>query len=307
MKRHFDIRKHFYLLVAIALVMYALSTFVFSGAHLTVSGVLLGLLMLAASAAVVYFTVDFFAVSINHAAPVVFAILALSFPGVALYAPSLWAVLAVNGAFYAASRFYGGDISDNWVLLYSALLAVASVLFPPVIWIALFMLAMNFFPAGDKLRFIVTSIVGFLIPMAFILAYSYISADARVLGPAIGGYFKAAVTPDFGFGASSAARVIKIMTFIVCFIVSLISFIKRSAQYSLSHSHVMTMILAYSGAITLLVLIFPTGGLAMNTLLIMMPLSLVIYDYLVWGATDRDCRIAIAFLALAVVLEFVFS
>lgn len=307
MKRHFDIRKYIYLLAAFALLQYVLSTFVCAGVHLTVAGVLLGLLMFSASAAVVYFTVDFFAVSINHAAPIVFAILALSFPGVALYTPALWPVLAANLAFYAAARFYGGDINDNWVFLYSALLSVASIFFPPMAWIALFMLIMNFFPAGDKVRFIVTSIVGFLLPLVFLLSYKYVIADGRVLLPAIGEYLKAAVTVDFGFGASSAARVIKILTFLVCFIVSLVSFLHRSAEYSLSHSHVMTMIFAYSAAITLLVVLFSTGGVAMHTMLIMVPVSLVLYDYIIWGASDRDCRIAIAFLALAVVLEFVFA
>ena len=307
MKRHFDIRRYIYLLAAFALLQYVLSTFVCVARPITLSGVLLGLLMLSASAMLVYFTVDFFAVSINHAAPIFFAILALSFPGVAIYDPSLWGVLAANAAFYAAARFYGGDINPNWALLYSALLAVASLMFPPMAWIALFMLIMNFFPAADKVRFIVTSIIGFLLPLAFFMAYQYITAYERVLIPLAGDYLKSMVTLDFGLGASSAARVLKILTFLVCFVVSLVSFLKRSAEYSLSHSHVMTMIFAYSVAITLVVMLFSAGGLAMNTLLIMVPVSLVLYDYLIWGASDRSCRIALAFIALAVLLEAVFA
>ena len=307
MKRHFDIRKYFYLLVAAALLMYVLSTFIFGKAPLTVGGVLLGLAFLAATAMAVYFTVDFFAVTINHAAPVVFAILALSFPSVAIYVPTLWCVLAANAAFYCAARFYGGDISDNWVLLYSALLSVASMLFPPMVWMALFLLIMNFFPAGDKIRFIVSSLVGFLLPAAVYLTYIYVTGDARELLPAVSGFFKATVTARFGLGAISAARAIKILTLLVCCIVSLVSFLKRSAQYSLSHSHVMTMIFAYSAAITLLVILFPPGGVQAATMLVMAPVSLVIYDYLIWGADDRGCRITLAFLALAVILEFVFA
>ena len=287
--------------------MYVLSTFVFGKEPLTVAGVLLGLVFFASTAMLVYFTVDFFAVSINHAAPVVFAILALSFPSVAIYNLSLWGVLAANAAFYGAARFYGGDISDDWALLYNALLGVAALLFPPMVWLALFILLMNFFPAGDKLRFIVSSIVGFILPAVICLTYLYVTGDVRELMPAVSGFFKATVTPYFGIGAISAARVIKILTLLVCCIVSLVSFLKRSAQYSLSHSHVMIMIFAYSAAITLLVILFPPGSVQAATLLVMAPVSLVIYDYLIWGADDRGCRITLAFLALAVILEFVFA
>jgi hypothetical protein len=56
----------------------------------------------------------------------------------------------------------------------------------------------------------------------------------------------------------------------------------------------------------LLLAMFPYGGRTTNTMLIMMPLSIVFYDYLVWGADDRQCRIALAFLALALVLEYAF-
>lgn len=307
MKRHFDIRRYIYVLAAVALVMYVLSTFVFGKEPVTVAGVLPGLLFFAATAMIVYFTVDFFAVSINHAAPVVFAILSLSFPSVAIYNPSLWGVLAANAAFYGAARFYGGDISDDWVLLYNALLGVAVLLFPPMAWMALFMLLMNFFPAGDKLRFIVSSIVGFILPAVVCLTYMYVTGDARELMPAVSGFFKATVTPYSGIGAISAARAIKILTLLVCCIVSLVSFLKRSAQYSLSHSHVMIMIFAYSAAITLLLILFPPGSVQAATLLVMAPVSLVIYDYLIWGADDRGCRITLAFLALAVILEFVFA
>ena len=295
------------MLAAVALVMYVLSTFVFGKEPVTVAGVLPGLFFFAATAFLVYFTIDFFAVSINHAAPLVFAILALSFPSVAVYTPMLWGVVAANAAFYCAARFYGGDISDNWVLLYNALLAVAALLFPPMVWIALFMLLMNFFPAGDKLRFIVSSLVGFILPVAVYLTYMYVTGDARELMPAVSGFFKSTITADFGIGALSAARVIKILTLLVCSIVSLVSFIKRSAQYSLSHSHVMVMIFAYTAAITLLVILFPPGSVQAATLLVMAPVSLVIYDYLIWGADDRGCRITLAFLALAVILEFVFA
>ena len=58
--------------------------------------------------------------------------------------------------------------------------------------------------------------------------------------------------------------------------------------------------------ITLLVVLFSYGTPAMSTMLIMVPVSLVIYDYLVWGSSDRGCRIAAAFLALAVLLEYIF-
>ena len=59
--------------------------------------------------------------------------------------------------------------------------------------------------------------------------------------------------------------------------------------------------------ITLLLVLFSYGGFVMNILLIMAPTSLVIYDYLVWGAGDRQCRITVAFLTLAVLLEYIFA
>lgn len=306
MRRRFDIRKYIYLLVIVTVVLYVLSTFVFGKGGTSFMYVLGGLLFLAANALLVYLTVDFFAVSINHAAPFVFAILALSFPAVAIYDASLWCVLPVNLAFYLAARFYGGDINEDWAFCYSALIAIASLLFPPAAWLALFLLIMNFFPAGDKARFIVISIAGFLLPLVVMMAYKFATVDARELAPAARHYLASIVSPYVTLGANSAARVIKIATLVVCFVVSLVSFFRRNAEYSVSHSRVMILIFAYSAMVTLLVVLFGYGSLPMNIMLIMAPVSLAIYDYLIWGASDKACRIAISFLALAVVLEYVF-
>ena len=125
--------------------------------------------------------------------------------------------------------------------------------------------------------------------------------------PSVQEYLRAVVSPYPGLGANSAARVIKIVTILICSVVSLVSFFKRSAQYSVSHSKVMIMIFSYAAMITLLLALFSYGGYVTNILLIMVPVSLVIYDYLVWGAADRECRIAAAFLALAVLLEYIFA
>ncbi|MBQ7254545.1 MAG: hypothetical protein IJS30_07725 [Bacteroidales bacterium] len=306
MKRRFDIRRYTSVAVVVTLVMYLLSTFVFSRGEVSFATVAIGLLLFAANAAVVYMAVDFFSLGINHIAPLLFAILALSFPAVALYDPCYLCTLPLNAAFYICVRFYGGDANNDMAFLYSMLLGVASLMFPPLLWVAVFMLLMNFWMAGDKLRFIVISIVGFLLPLVVALTVVYVSGDIRTLMPAMSAYLRGIVMPYPGLAASSAARVIKILILLVCFAVALVAFFRRNAEYSVSHSHAMTMIYSYSALITLIVLVFSYNNLTMNTLLIMVPVSVVLYDYLVWGASDKACRIALAFTALAIVLEYAF-
>lgn len=306
MKRRFDIRRYTSVAVVVTLVMYLLSTFVFSRGEVSFATVAIGLLLFAANAAVVYMAVDFFSLGINHIAPLLFAILALSFPAVALYDPCYLCILPLNAAFYICVRFYGGDANNDMAFLYSMLLGVASLMFPPLLWVAVFMLLMNFWMAGDKLRFIVISIVGFLLPLVVALTAVYVSGDIRTLMPAMSAYLRGIVMPYPGLAASSAARVIKILILLVCFAVALVAFFRRNAEYSVSHSHAMTMIYSYSALITLIVLVFSYNNLTMNTLLIMVPVSVVLYDYLVWGASDKACRIALAFTALAIVLEYAF-
>ena len=185
MKRRFDIRRYTSVAVVVTLVMYLLSTFVFSRGEISFATVAIGLLLFAANAAVVYVTADFFSLGINHIAPLVFAILALSFPAVALYDPSYLCTVPLNAAFYICVRFYGGDANNDMAFLYSVLLGVASLMFPPLLWVAVFMLIMNFWMAGDKLRFIVISIVGFLLPLVVALSAVYVSGDIRTLMPAM--------------------------------------------------------------------------------------------------------------------------
>lgn len=306
MKRRFDIRRYTYVAIIATLLMYVLSTFVFSKTDLTLANVLIGLVLFAANAAVVYMTVDFFSLGINHTAPLVFSILALSFPAVALYDASYLCTVPINAAFYICVRFYGGHIDNDMAFLYSLLLGLASLLFPPLAWVAVFMILMNFWMAGDKLRFLVISIVGFILPLVVALAVVFVAGDIRALAPALSDYLKDLVTPYPGMAASSAARVIKIVTILICFIVALVAFFRRNAEYSLSHSHAMIMVYSYSAVITLIVLLFSYNNLTMNTILIMVPLSIVLYDYFVWGASDRECRIALAFTALAALLEYAF-
>lgn len=306
MKRRFDIRRYLYLLIPVAIVLYVLSTFVFGKGELSAVNITAGLLLLAANAATVYFTVEFFSLGINHTAPLIFAILALSFPSVALYDASYLCTLPVCGAFYMAVRFHGGQVSADLAFFYNVLLGIASLMFPPMAWIAVFMLAMNFAMAADKARYVVMSIVGFVLPLAFWLSYLYMSSDARALAPAVNGWLVALVAPAPGLGASSAARVIKLLIFIIIFAVALTRFFSRSAEYSVSHSHVMIFIFSYTAIVALLLALFPFGGNTMNTILLMMPVSIVFYDYMVWGASDRQCRIALAFCALAVLLEYAF-
>lgn len=306
MKRRFDIRRYTSVAVVVTLVMYLLSTFVFSRGEISFATVAIGLLLFAANAAVVYVTADFFSLGINHIAPLVFAILALSFPAVALYDPSYLCTVPLNAAFYICVRFYGGDANNDMAFLYSVLLGVASLMFPPLLWVAVFMLIMNFWMAGDKLRFIVISIVGFLLPLVVALSAVYVSGDIRTLMPAMSEYLRDIVMPYPGLAASSAARVIKILILLVCFAVALVAFFRRNAEYSVSHSHAMILVYSYSALITLIVLVFSYNNLTMNTILIMVPVSVVLYDYLVWGASDKACRITLAFTALAIVLEYAF-
>lgn len=305
-KRRFDIRRYTGVAVVVTLVMYLLSTFVFSKVELSFATVAIGLLIFAANAAVVYVTVDFFSLGINHIAPLIFAILALSFPAVALYDSSYLCTLPLNAAFYICVRFYGGDANNDMAFLYSMLLGMASLMFSPLLWVAVFMLIMNFWMAGDKLRFIVISVVGFLLPLVVALSAVYVTGDIRTLMPAMSGYLRDIVMPYPGLTASSAARVIKILIWLVCFVVALVAFFRRNAEYSVSHSHAMILVYSYSALITLIVLVFSYNNFTMNTMLIMVPVSVVLYDYLVWGASDKDCRIALAFTALAVVLEYAF-
>lgn len=306
MKRRFDIRKYTIVAIVVTVVMYVLSTFIFSRTPVSVIGVVAGLLFVAANAVVVYMTVDFFSVGINHTAPLIFATMALSFPAVALYESSCWYTLAVNISFYLAVRFYGGQVSNDMAFFYTLLLGVASLMFPPVIWLALFMLLMNFWLSADKARFVVMSIAGFMLPLAVFLGFKFAIGDVRELMPAVKSYLGDAVQVEAGFGSSSAARVIKIVIIAVCFAVALVAFVRRNAEYSVSHSHAMIMIFAYSAVVTLLLVLFSYNTLTANTLLIMVPVSIVLYDYLVWGASDRECRIALAFAALAVLLEYTF-
>ena len=306
MKRRFDIRQYPFLLAAAALVLYVLSTFVFGGGGLTAVGVIAGLLLTVALAAAVYFTAEFFSLGINHAAPLLFLILTLSFPSVALWDKSLLCAIPVSAAFYISVRFHGGQVSGDLAFFYNVLLGIASLMFPPLVWAALFLLAMNFAMAADKARFVVMSIVGLLLPPVCYLAYMYVAADARALAPAAKAWFKVLASPAPSLGASSAARVVKVLIFAIIFIVALVRFFRRSAEYSVSHSHVMILIFSYTAMTALLLVLFPFAGLALNTMLVTVPLSLVFYDYLVWGASDRECRIALAFGALAVLLEYAF-
>ncbi len=305
MKRRFDIRRYLYVLVIFAIVLYLLSTFL-PGGVLSVGNALFGLLVLATCAGVVYLTVDFFAVTINYAAPLVFACLALSFPSVAVYSPLLWAAVASSLAFYLAARYYGGDANDDHAFLFCALTAAASLIYPPLAWTLLFLIIMNISTAADRPRFLVSCTLGFLMPPVAYLSYRYLCADMREVTPLLQQYLSALISPSVDLGANSAARVIKVVTIAVCYVVSLVSFLRRSAEYSVSHSRVMTFIFAYSAVIVLLLILFSSGCLPMNVMLALVPVSLVIYDYLVWGAADRGCRIAVAFLSLSLLLEPVF-
>ena len=306
MKRHFDIRRYLYVMIPVAVVLYVLSTFVFAKTQVSAQSALTGLLLFVANAAAVYFTVEFFSLGINHTAPLLFASLALSFPAVALYESSYLCTPLVCGAFYLAVKYHGGEVSDDIAFFYCALIAAASMLFPPLAWLFPFVLAMNFAMAGDKVRYVVMSLMGMLLPLVVYLSYLYIATDVRNLLPAAGAYLRQIVTPAPSFGASSAARVIKVLIFAICYAVALGRFFRRSAEYSVSHSHVMIFIFSYTALMVLLLAMFPYAGRTTNTMLIMMPLSIVFYDYLVWGADDRQCRIALAFLALALVLEYAF-
>ena len=286
--------------------LYVLSTFVFAKGELSAVNSAACLLLLVANAATVYFTVEFFSLGINHTAPLIFAILALSFPSAALFDMAAMATLPVCGAFFLAVRYHGGQVSDDMVFLYNALLALASLHFPPLVWLAVFLLAMNFSMAADKARYVVMSVVGFILPLAVYLSYLYVTADLRALAPVVKKYLLSLVAPAPGLGAASASRVIKVLIFGICYIVALVKYFRRSAEYSVSHSHVMILIFSYTVLMVLLLVLFPYGGSTMNTLLLMMPFSIVLYDYLVWGASDRECRTAVAFAALAVLLEYAF-
>lgn len=306
MKRRFDIRRYLYVAAIATVLMYVLSTFVFSRAEASFVAVIAGLLLFAFNAAVVYVTVDTFTIGLNHTAPLLFSFLALSFPSVAIYDVSYWCVVPLNAAFYLATRFYMGDVNNDLAFFYNLLLGLTSLLLPPVAWVALFMLLMNLFVAADKGRFVVMSLAGFLLPLLSAMFVVYAGGDNRLLSLAIQGYLDDIAQPELTIGAMSAASVIKILTFVICFAVALSAFFKNSAKYSVSHARAMIMVFAYSVIATLLALLFSYNNHTMSIMIIMVPVSIVIYDYLVWGTSDKQCRIALSFILLAALLEYAF-
>lgn len=303
MKDRFDIRRSYFLLGAVTVLLLVMQ-FVASPVQLSAGRVVAAILFLAANAFLLSRAVNYFSTGFNFSAPLLFASLVLSFPGILTFDTGLIAALLLNLSLFCAMRFFSGEISNDIIFLSTLFAGTASIFFPPLMWMLPALLLIDFAPAGDKGRYIAMAVSGFLLPLLSYAGYTFMAEGYRDVLNLEREYFANGLATNFGFTSTSAARAIKAIVLAITFIASIVAYFRNSSAYSVTHSRSVVMLMIYSVALTVILALFSSGNILLNVTALAFPISIVIYDYLTIPGIGRTGRIAFYFVLLSLALEF---
>ncbi|NMB37887.1 MAG: hypothetical protein GX993_07620 [Bacteroidales bacterium] len=232
-----------------------------------------------------------FTTGINYLLPVLYVFLAVNNPRVIFFSPLhivalllLWALV-----FSARYRSSAQNLSDNFLSFF--LYGAAVIFFPPLVWIFPLVVLINLRATEEKIKYIFTSFFGMITPLVMVCAVCYVVGGNEFF-KGLGGSFWTSMSAvgrhDFDFSAVEIATCLVIISFTL---ISIFYLLRHLNRYKIIHSNTAIRIIIFAVLITLICALFLTDNHDPYGVVLFVPVSLILFEYLSSPTNNKGATI----------------
>ena len=263
--------------------------------------VLLGTCAIAGIAMMIYSFISSFSAGINFVVPIAFAAFALFDPRMIFFTDIHAAAILRMGAAVMSIRFVTEARNNDDIFISMFLLSCASLFFEPLLWLAPAMVLANL--REDAIKIIATALTGLAVPLVLVASVLYIFKGAEPAIAALTAYGEALVTPEFGMAEVNATSLFRITLMALVVIAACATFLRHINTSSIVRFRALVRVIIYMVATIAVLLIFGMDHMPRIRLLLCIPSSILIFEYISTEASRKVGSRIVALLLIALIVE----
>ena len=263
----------------------------------------LSLLMLATCPFMFYATDRSHPLDIGAVLPLIYSVLVLSCRDALCLSPfhiaGFFLTLSLYFSFRASLEPY--NIDNPFVSM--LMLSTASLFFVPLVWMAPLLAALDNNNSTQKLKTIVGSICGLLLPMLLITGITTIVSGYRIITEPVLRYLQMAVDIDPGLPQMQVATVMKVLITVIASIWAAVLFVKIFSTLDIAAERCHLRCMLYGMWLALTAVVFGNSLGSFPWMLALMPLSLFLFAFFTRQTRQRNGTFLLAILLLLTIAE----
>mgnify|MGYP004442621221 CR=1 FL=1 len=299
--RNFNIDRHLLPLVVSALFMVGSSLYLSWG--LPWWQILASVVSVLVVAYSVYRFTNLYASGFNHAIPFIFVILAFSLPDIITFSKeSIAPILFILSVYYSV-KFSYKSYQNDLAFIVTFFLTCSAILFPPLVWCSVIFLISNYVRAEKRLKYVVMSLCGIIVPVLLYFGATYIFFGFEsVRDTAVAMYDKMISISGFN-GEIIAATLFKLFVLSVMAIASIIVILRNLNTFNISRHRAMIRGIVYLIFLIADMVLFSSVGTVAFWCSISALLTIIYYDALCCHIENRTGVFVLVFFLCAILAE----
>ena len=237
-------------------------------------------------------------------APVIWFILATANPAALTLSPILAATPLVAASIALLLAFCTVRPSIEYIAACFALLGVAAMLLPPLIWLSPIFFICSITRTESKARTVVASLLALAIPLFTWCCIRFLAGDLQAVVATLEGFGRGAVSLNLIGTGASAPTIARLALTVVLTLISLILVIRRLDSYTTDQFRSANRIIILLPSLVALAILF-LGGQPWE-LLTAIPASLLIDEYASRPVHRRGCTLILTALGLLLLAERIY-
>ncbi|MBR3030952.1 MAG: hypothetical protein IKH93_07380 [Bacteroidales bacterium] len=264
---------------------------------------IISILLLAVCPVMFYATDRSHPLNIGSIMPLIYSMLILSCRDALCLSPIHLAAFFLTWALFFSFRASLEPYNIDNPFVSMLMLSTASLFFAPLIWMAPVMAALDNNNSTQKLKTIVGSICGLLLPMIFITGITAIVSGYKVITEPLMKYLEMVIDLDAGLPQMQVATIMKVLIMVISAVWAAVLFIKTFSTLDIAAERCHMRCMIYSVWLALTALMFGNSLGSLPWMLALMPLSFFLYSFFNRQAQQRNGTFLLAMLLLFTLAE----
>lgn len=221
-----------------------------------------------------------FITGISSLLPFIYALLVVANPYCIFFSPIHIAAFLLMWSFFFSVKYRVERQGMDDLFITFLLLGLSSFFYAPIIWCFPLMFGISLRASEDKIKFIFSSLMGLVAPIALYLLILYLFASANESLTAIAQYGRAMIKVEPKVLTFSLAEICRDIFIMILTVSSMIYVANNLTRYKTTKSRAYIRILCYIAMLFPILLIFTGTNHTPNGLIMYLPVSLSIFEYI---------------------------
>ncbi len=251
----------------------------------------------------IYLFDSFFSTGINHIIAAAYLCFTLSSPYSIILTPvHITGLLLVWSIFYSI-KYIGKGQNNDLIFISMFLLGCASFFYVPIIWIFPIIIGISIRASEDKTRYLITTLIGLIMPLVFLEAAILIFYGSEAAVASAEKYWQFATCINSSFPKLSAATTFSISVVTIISIIASFGLLKIVNRFSVIMSRTIIRLITYMVSLAIIGILFMNQAYTLFGILIFVPTTVILFEYLDEKATKKSGNIIALFLLIIIIFE----